>query len=129
MRAVFDTSVFIADESGRSLDDLPGDLEVAVSVITIAELRLGVLRAGDGETRDQRLATYARALVLDALPVDVRVAEAFARLVSGLRDLDEKAGIQDTWIAATAAAHGAAVVTRDRGFRVFARLGTPIIDV
>ena len=44
-RAIADTSVFVARESGRPLGDLPG--EIAVSVITAAELELGVLRAAD----------------------------------------------------------------------------------
>jgi len=42
-RAIADTSVFVAQETGRELDDIPE--EIAVSVITAAELELGVLRA------------------------------------------------------------------------------------
>jgi predicted nucleic acid-binding protein len=40
-RAIADTSVFIAQESGRELGDLPK--QIAVSVVTAAELELGVL--------------------------------------------------------------------------------------
>jgi len=42
-RAIADTSVFIAREAGRPLEELPD--EIAVSVVTAAELELGVLRA------------------------------------------------------------------------------------
>ena len=42
-RAIADTSVFVAMESGRALGELPD--EIAVSVVTAAELELGVLRA------------------------------------------------------------------------------------
>ena len=47
---IADTSVFIARESGRALDAsaLPDDL--AVSIITIGELRAGVLAAVDVDT-------------------------------------------------------------------------------
>ena len=58
---IADTSVFIARESGRALDvsALPDDL--AISIITIAELRAGVLATVDIETRDRRLATFSAA--------------------------------------------------------------------
>jgi predicted nucleic acid-binding protein len=42
---LLDTSIFIARESGRGLGPLPS--RVAVSVVTIGELQLGVLSAGD----------------------------------------------------------------------------------
>ena len=71
--------MFIARESGRPLaeTDLPDEL--AISVITIGELRAGVLAAVDVETRDRRLATLSEALALDPLPVDQSVAETWAR--------------------------------------------------
>jgi len=46
-RAIADTSVFIAREAGRPLGDLPD--EIAVSVITTAELELGVARSRASE--------------------------------------------------------------------------------
>ena len=49
MKGLLDTAVFVAREAGRSLDSLPD--EAAISVITLAELHLGVLRAKDGPTR------------------------------------------------------------------------------
>ncbi len=55
-RAIADTSVFIARETGRVLGELPD--EIGVSVITAAELELGVLRASDQQIRAQRLATF-----------------------------------------------------------------------
>src|ERR1700681_3681721 len=49
MKGLVDTSVFIAREAGRPLESLPD--EPAVSVVTLAELHLGVLRARDAQTR------------------------------------------------------------------------------
>lgn len=108
-----DTSLFIAHESGRPLraEALPDRL--AVSVITIGELRAGVLAAGDLETRDRRLATLTAALSLDPVPVDEPVAAAWARLRVTLRDLGLRMGVNDSWIAATALALGVPVVTQD----------------
>lgn len=44
-QAVVDTSVFIAGEAGRSLDESRIGDKLAVSIITIGELRQGVLAA------------------------------------------------------------------------------------
>ena len=115
-RGIADTSVFIARESGRPLaeTDLPDEL--AISVITIGELRAGVLAAVDVETRDRRLATLSEALGLDPLPVDQAVAEAWARLRVLLRDMQERIPVNDSWIAATAMSLGVPVVTQDEDY-------------
>lgn len=108
-----DTSIFIANESGRPLrlDALPDRL--AVSVITIGELRAGVLAAQDLATRDRRLATLTAALTLDPVLVDGDVAAAWARLRVALRDLGRRMAVNDSWIAATAIALGVPLVTQD----------------
>jgi predicted nucleic acid-binding protein len=110
---IADTSVFIAHESGRSLrvHALPDRL--AVSVITIGELRAGVLGATDVLTRDRRLATLTAALALDPVPVDNEVAAAWARLRVLLRERGQRMTVNDSWIAATAMALGVVIVTQD----------------
>ena len=115
-RGIADTSVFIARESGHLLaeTDLPDEL--AISVITIGELRSGVLAAVDVETRDRRLATLSEALALDPLPVDQAVAEAWARLRVLLRDMQKQIAVNDSWIAATAMSLGVPVVTQDEDY-------------
>ncbi len=110
---IADTSVFIARESGRALDAtaLPDDL--AVSIITIGELRAGVLAAVDVDTRDRRLATFSAAQALDPIPIDEPVADAWARLRILLRDSGQRMPVNDSWIAATAISLGVAIVTQD----------------
>lgn len=112
-RGLADTTVFIARESGRPLDAAALPDELAVSVITVGELRAGVLAAGDVRTRDRRLATLTVVLGLDPVPVDGDVAEAWARLRVLLRDADARMPVNDSWIAATALALGVPVVTQD----------------
>ena len=108
-----DTSVFIAAETGRALrlDRLPDQL--AISVVTIGELRAGVLAAVDVGVRDRRLATLTRALMLDAIPIDQAVAETWARLRVSLREFGLRMPVNDAWIAATAMSLGIPVVTQD----------------
>jgi predicted nucleic acid-binding protein len=108
-----DTSVFVATEGGRPIwiERLPETL--AVSVITIGELRGGVLAASDLGERDRRLATLTRALELDPVPIDQHVAEAWASLRVSLRDHGLRMPVNDSWIAATAMALGIPVVTQD----------------
>ncbi len=115
-RGIADTSVFIARESGRPLTEADLPDELAISVITVGELRAGVLAAADVETRDRRLATLSEALAFDPLPVDQSVAEAWARLRVLLRDMQERMPVNDSWIAATAMALKVPVVTQDEGY-------------
>lgn len=117
-RAIADTSIFIAQEAGRELGDIPD--QIAVSVITAAELELGVLRATESEARAIRLSTLSRVqATYPLLPVDPEVASCFARIASAELSRGRRLRRHDTWIAATALRHDAAVVTQDAGFSKF----------
>lgn len=122
MRAVLDTSVFIAREQGRPLGDPPD--EVAVSVVTLSELRHGVLAATHHADRAARLATLEAARGTGpALLIDERVGDELARLRVALRATGRRMKVMDAWIAATAMAHGAAVCTQDANFDAAAEAG------
>lgn len=120
-----DTSVFIASESGRQLDESLLPDEISVSAVTIGELRAGVLATGDATARARRLATLTRALELDPLPIDDRVAEAWAELRVALRDSGQRMPVNDSWIAATAIAHDLVLITQDADYVV----STPALTV
>ncbi|MDA8395618.1 MAG: type II toxin-antitoxin system VapC family toxin [Candidatus Dormibacteraeota bacterium] len=115
-RGILDTSVFIASESGRAIDweQLPD--ESAISVVTLAELQVGVLAAVDTETRAIRLATVDLARDMEVLPIEERVALAWARLRVHLAEVGRRVNVNDLWIAATAVAQGLPVVTQDMDF-------------
>jgi predicted nucleic acid-binding protein len=117
-RAIADTSVFIARETGRGLADLPS--EIAVSVVTAAELELGVLRARDQKTRAARLATLSRVRAeYPLLIIDDATASCFARIADEELSAGRRLRRHDAWIAATALRHGAAIVTQDADFTRF----------
>jgi predicted nucleic acid-binding protein len=114
--ALADTSVFIARQSGRPIDVAALPDALAVSVITIGELRAGVLAADIIAIRHVRLSTLEAALTMDPLPVDEAVAAAWARLRVELRSLGKSMPINDSWIAATALAHKLAITTQDEDY-------------
>ena len=106
MRALLDTSFFVATESGRQLADATDVTETEVSVVTLAELTVGVLTADDS-VRPDRLATLA--LVESTW-------DAFARIVADLRAQGRRVPILDALVAATAVVNEIPVVTQDRDY-------------
>jgi predicted nucleic acid-binding protein len=115
-RALADTSVFIGLEATRFDVSRFADFEWGISVVTLGELRLGVLQARDPEALSRRLSTYQLAQRFDALPVDEAVSDAWALLVSRLRAAGRKVPVNDSWIAATAIAHDVPIVTQDSDY-------------
>lgn len=114
-RAIADTSLLIAREAGRDLAGPVPD-ELAVSIVSIGELRAGVLVASDTAVRAVRMATLRAAERLEPLPVDDAVATAWAVLRSTLREAGRRMPVDDSWIAATALALDVAVATQDDDF-------------
>jgi predicted nucleic acid-binding protein len=120
-RGLLDTSVFIARE-GRGLDpDLLPD-ELAVSVVTYAELRAGVLAATDVAARSRRLTTLQIVTEMNPLPIDSAVADQWAQLRLLLAESRRRVNVNDTWIAATALAHGVPLVSQDADFAALAEI-------
>ncbi|GGK28774.1 ribonuclease VapC [Pilimelia terevasa] len=109
-RGILDTSVLIAAD----VTPIPGQL--AISVVSLAELRFGVLVAKDSTARSARLARLvALERRFDPLPVDESVADSYGRLAARVVEVGRqpRARVMDLLIAATAHAHGAAVYTRN----------------
>jgi len=124
-RGLLDTSVLIAAERGRPLntDALPD--EAFISVVTLAELRAGVLAAADTAIRARRLATLDSVTALVALPIDAVVAGHWATLGVRLREEGRRINVNDLWIAAVAAANDLPVVTQDADYDPLEAIGGP----
>jgi predicted nucleic acid-binding protein len=125
VRGLLDTSVFVAREGGRPLGRLPG--EGLVSVITVAELRIGVLVADDASIRAKRLATLSEVEALEPLPVDDAAGRAFAEIVADSRRRGKRPRILDALIAATARSLAMPVYTQDADFEDMA--GVDVVRV
>jgi predicted nucleic acid-binding protein len=118
MRALLDTSFFVATESGRSLGAMEGVTETEVSVVTLAELTVGVLVANDDD-RPARVATLSAVeSTWDPLPVNPEVARQFARIVAALRADGRRVPILDALVAATAIVEQIPMVTQDNDYEV-----------
>lgn len=115
-QGLLDTSVLVAIENGRSLRMEVMPKTTAISVVTKAELRVGIFAAEDIETRDRRLMTFELANRIVALPVDEAVSRAWAQMRAYVGASGQKVGVNDMWIAATAAAHEIPVLTQDSDF-------------
>jgi predicted nucleic acid-binding protein len=122
MRALLDTSFFVATESGRPLGATPSVTETDISVVTLAELTIGVLVAKDNDRPARVAALSAIESTWDPLPVDAEVARAFAHIVADLRRRERKVPLLDALIAATAMAEEIPLVTQDRDYEAIAGL-------
>ncbi len=104
--------------------------EVAISTVTIGELRAGVLAAGDDATRIARLKTLEMAGRFESLNVDEPAAIAWSILRLHLNHAGRRADVNDLWIAATAMASGIPVCTQDDDFDPLADVdGLTVIKV
>ncbi len=115
-RGLLDTSVLIAIERGRPLHTAAMPETAAISVVTKAELRVGIFAAEDIEGRDRRLMTFELANRIVSLPIDEAVSRAWAQMRAYVQASGRKVGVNDMWIAATAAANEIPVLTQDGDF-------------
>lgn len=95
-------------------DQLPTDLHL--SVVSVGELRRGIIRLEPGRRRDD-LDYWLAQLILRfddrILPVDLDVTERWASLAEAQRAAGRSADMTDELIAATAHVHGLTIVTRN----------------
>ena len=108
MLSILDTSVLVA-ERPQAVD---GD--IAISIVSIAELQFGVLVAPDEQRRAHRLARLSAILRnFEPLVVDAGVAASYGQLAAATHRVGRKSTARslDLMIAATAHAHEARLVT------------------
>ena len=108
---LLDTSVLI------STTPIASDMVAAISVVSIAELHFGVLRARDDDQRAHRLQRLGliEARYPEPLPIDDMVAREWGRLQAAVasRGGQPRRRAADLAIAATARVHGARLLTHN----------------
>jgi predicted nucleic acid-binding protein len=97
-------------------------------VVTVGELRAGVLLATDSAERAARQGRLIRVLALfDPLPVDIPVVERYGEILATARTSGRAQKATDLLIVATAAATGRPLRTLDRRQAALAELaGVPL---
>jgi len=119
--SLLDTSVLIAQDPEASLE-LPAS--AAISVVSLGELRAGVLLARDGAVRTsrrRRMEAVRRAFL--PLAVDEPVADHYGRLLAAARAERRTTKATDLLIVATAAATGRTLHTLDSAQAGLATMG------
>lgn len=111
-RGILDTSTVILLQRLTDPKALPA--EPLITTVTLAELSVGPLVAGDERERAARQAHLQQAEAdFDPLPFDAAAARAFGGAAASLRQAGRKAAARayDAMIAATAIANGLPVYT------------------
>jgi predicted nucleic acid-binding protein len=127
---LLDTSVLVAAEAGRPLRAAALPRSAAISIVTVGELRAGILAAPDVESRDRRLYTFERISGTTILSLDHKVAQTWAGMRAYLAASGKGMSGNDLWIAATAAAAGMPVITQNRDFHALAGVnGLTVVEV
>ena len=127
VEGLLDTSVIVAMEMLRPLDEALLPERQFISVITLAELRAGVLAAADTETLSRRRRSLDAYSSTDALVAGDAAAEEWARLRYRLVQAGRRVNVNDLWIASIALANDLPVVTHDQDFDSLVDLGGPVV--
>ena len=101
---------------------------IGVSTVTMGELRTGFLLGSRHQRNESELDEFLANPVVEVLQVDAEASRHYAEIVADLRRAGTPLPTNDIWIAATAARHGAAVLTCDEHFERIARVGTVLFD-
>lgn len=120
-RLLADTSVLIEPPTEQEIEAHGlAEAEQAISTMSIAELHQGVLVAADDEQRRQRLRRLAAVEArFEALALDTPSARGLGAYMAAARQARRSLRVRDAIIAATAEAHGLAVLSRDADFERF----------
>lgn len=101
---------------------------IGVPTVTMGELRTGFLLGSRRERNESELDEFLANPVVEVLMVDAEASRHYAEIVADLRKAGTPLPTNDIWIAATAARHGAAVLTCDDHFERIARVGAVVFD-
>lgn len=96
---------------------------IGIPTVTTGELRTGFALGGRRGRKEAELDEFLANPVVEILEVDAEASRHYADIVADLRRAGTPLPTSDIWIAATAARHGAAVLTCDEHFERIARVG------
>lgn len=101
---------------------------IGVPVVVLGELWAGFRLGRRARENERELREFLAHPIVEQLDIDGRVADVYAEIVVALRTAGSPLPINDIWIAATAAAAGASVLTYDTHFKKIQRVGSIILE-
>jgi predicted nucleic acid-binding protein len=136
MMYLLDTNVIsewskpVPDRNVERWSESIAEFATFLSVVTIAEIRSGIVRMPAGARKDQ-LEIWLHTTIRQAfrgrvLSIDEETADIYGRLFGDTRSRGLNTGVLDIFIAATAIIHGLTVVTRNT--RDFEALGVSLVN-
>lgn len=128
-RYCLDTSAYSQFKRGREriVEFIDRAEWIGIPVVTLGELRIGFLLGGRREANEAEFAAFLANPVVVPLNVDAEVSRHYAEIVVDLRRAGTPIPTNDIWIAATAARHGAIVLSSDAHYDAIARVGSIIV--
>lgn len=101
--------------------------DLAVDPVILGEIRFGILLLPRGKRRRRLEGWFDEGIArIQYLPWDASLGLRWAELLADLRTAGRAMPVKDSFIAATALAHGLTVATRNR--RDFAAAKVPVVD-
>jgi toxin FitB len=101
--------------------------DLAVDPVILGEIRFGILLLPRGKRRRRLESWFDEGIArIQCLPWDASLGLRWAELLADLRTARRAMPVKDSFIAATALAHGLTVATRNR--RDFAAAEVPVVD-
>lgn len=101
---------------------------IGLPAVVLGELHTGFALGSRRQQNLDELASFLTHPVVEMLPVDERAAQIYADIVVDLRRAGTPVPTNDIWIAATAAAHTAPVLTADHHFHHIARVAVAFLE-
>lgn len=129
-RYCLDTSAYSQFKRGvREAVHLIDEAEwIGLPVVTLAELRVGLLLGRRQRQNEAELEDFMSNPVVQALGIDAEIAQHYAEIVVDLLRSGTPVPTNDVWIAATAARHGATVLSADLHYEAISRVGSVVIS-
>jgi predicted nucleic acid-binding protein len=128
-RYCLDTSAYSHFQRGdRRVVEMIDQAEwIGVPAIVLGELRAGFRLGARTDKNEQQLRAFLANPAVETLAVDGEVSRHYADIVVEVRQRGRPVPTNDLWIAATAARHGAIVVSYDEHYEALPRVGTVVL--
>ncbi len=126
---VLDTSAYAHFRAGHFgvIEHISKAAAIHIPVVVLGELFAGFRLGSRRRENEVVLAEFLRESFVSVLPVTQRVAECYGEIFSRLRRGGTPVPVNDIWIAATAMAAGAHLLTFDSNFKRIKQLELTVL--